>query len=163
MLGAAQWALDVAVLLLLAATLFYALRLLRALGVLSRDRPALEALVGAFNASTQQAENGIERLRAAAEGAGRTVARQHDAALALKDDLVFLVERGERLANRLDLLLRAAPAAAASTSTQPMLPHSVPAYAEPVATGSAHAVAPPPARVRSQAERDLLVALRTVR
>ena len=159
MLGA-QWLLDVAVLLLLAATLFHALRLLRALGALSRDRPALEALVAAFNASTQQAEDGIERLRAAAEGAGRSVARQHDAALALKDDLVFLVERGERLANQLDLLLRAAPPAASPGVTRPK-----PALPDPVAAATvpAHPPAAALVRVRSQAERDLLAALRTVR
>ncbi len=147
MLGGAQWLLDCAMLLLLAATLFQALRLQRALSALRRDRPALEAMVAALSASTQQAETGIERLRAAAEGAGRSVARQHDAAQALKDDLVFLVERGERLANRLDDLLRAAPPSASSAPARP----------EP--TGAT----PSPARVRSQAERDLLVALRTVR
>jgi len=155
-LGAVQWLLDVAVLLLLAVTLFHALRLRRALGVLSRDRPALEALVAAFNVSTQQAENGIERLRGSAEGVGRAIARQNETALALKDDLAFLVERGDRLANRLDLQLRAAPLPAAR-AMEPMRhePRHEPASYE--AAGAAST------RVRSQAERDLLHALRTVR
>ena len=96
---------------LLAATLFHAVRLERALGVLKRDRAALEELVAGFNASTRQAETGIERLRAAADGAGRQIARQVDAALSLKDDLTLLVERGDRLADRLDALVRAGTAA----------------------------------------------------
>jgi hypothetical protein len=91
---------------LLAATLVYALRLERALGVLKRDRSALEELVAGFNASTRQAEAGIERLRGAAEGAGRQITQQLDEARALKDDMAFLLERGSRLADRLDSLVR---------------------------------------------------------
>ena len=103
-----EWILELALILLLAATLFHAMRLERALGVLKRDRGSLEALVEGFNASTRQAEDGIERLRAAADGAGRQIARQTDMAVDLKDDLTFLTERGERLADRLDGLVRAA-------------------------------------------------------
>ena len=87
--GGVQWLLEVALVVLLATTLFHALRLERALGVLKRDRSALEALVADFNASTRQAEQGIERLRAAADGAGRQIAKQVDAAGPLQDDLVF--------------------------------------------------------------------------
>src|SRR5512146_993285 len=111
-----QWALELVLVVLLAATLFQAVRLERALGVLKRDRATLEELVAAFNASTRQAESGVERLRAAADGAGRQVARQVDAAKALKDDLSFLSERGERLADRLDTLVRSARPLAAEPS-----------------------------------------------
>ncbi len=138
-----QWTLDLVLIVLLAATLFHALRLERALGVLKRDRSALEQLVAGFNASTQQAEHGIERLRDAADGAGRQIARQLDAASALRDDLTFLMERGETLANRLDGSVRWARAQM----------QEVP-RAEPASEG-------PPAR--SQAERDLMRALRIAR
>lgn len=143
-----QWALDLVLIALLLATLFHAIRLERALGVLKRDRAVLEELVGTFNTSTRQAEAGIERLRATADGAGRQVARQIDAARALKDDIAFLSDRGERLADRLDVLIRAARPLAAEPSRQPVA-------AEPDA-----AELP---RVRSQAERDLLKALRMAR
>lgn len=139
-----EWALDLVLIVLLAATLFHALRLERALGMLKRDRAALESLVTGFNEGTRQAEQGVERLRAAADGTGRQIARQLDAAAGLRDDLRFLVERGETLADRLDGAVRAA---------RPRL-----------------AQLPPPApvskeepRVRSQAERDLLRALRVAR
>ena len=69
-----EWLLEIVLVGLLAATLFHALRLERALGVLKRDRAALEELVDGFNASTRQAEAGIDRLRDAAEGAGRQIA-----------------------------------------------------------------------------------------
>src|ERR1700688_4064391 len=97
-----EWMLDTLLVVLLAATLFHAVRLERALGVLRRDRAALEALVATFNASTRAAESGVERLRSATDGAGRQIQRQIDTATTLKDDLTFLTQRGEGLADRLD-------------------------------------------------------------
>jgi hypothetical protein len=138
-----EWILECALIGLLAATLFHALRLERALGVLKRDRAALEELVSGFNASTLQAEAGVERLRAAAEGAGRQLARQIEAASGLKDDLVFLTERAERVADRLDALVRAGRPLA----TEPPRPMRAEQEGEEP-------------RVRSQAERDLIKALR---
>lgn len=143
-----EWILEIFLIVLLAATLFHAVRLERALGVLKRDRSTLEALVAGFNTSTRQAEAGIEQLRAATDGAGRQIARQIDAATSLKDDLAFLMERGERLADRLDSLVRSARPMAAE-------PQRAMAVDEPEM-----ADAP---RVRSQAERDLLRALRMAR
>ena len=92
-----EWLLELALIGLLLATLFHAMRLERALGVLKRDRAALEELVSGFNASTRAAEQGIERLKDAADGAGRHIARQVEVAGRLKDDLVFLGERGDAL------------------------------------------------------------------
>jgi hypothetical protein len=103
-----EWSLEIVLVVLLGATLFQAIRLERALGVLKRDRASLESLVVGFNASTHQAESGIQRLRAAADGAGRQIDSQLTKSVALKDDLSFLTERGERLADRLDTLVRVA-------------------------------------------------------
>ena len=165
-----EWLLETALLVLLAATLFHAMRLERALGVLKSDRAALEELVASFNSSTRAAEQGIERLRATAEGAGRQVQRQVDVASGLKDDLLFLTERGERLADRLDLLVRAArplaqdpppePAPRAPERPRPERPHAERPHAERLHTDDPDPSAP---RLRSQAERDLLRALRTAR
>ncbi len=142
-----EWILETALLILLAATLFHAVRLERALGVLKRDRVALQELVASFNTSTHQAEVGIERLRAAADGAGFQIARQVDAALTLKDDLALLCERGERLADRLEALVHAGRAFAAEPPRLAVVAGAE--QAEP--------------KVRSQAERDLLKALRMAR
>ena len=138
--------LDVVLVVLLAATLFQAVRLERALGVLKRDRAVLDDLIAGFNASTRQAEDGIERLRYAVDGAGRQIARQIEGATTLKDDLILLIERGNRLADRLDSLVRAGR----------------PLGAEPPRQAQAVSDATEP-RVRSQAERDLIKALRTSR
>jgi hypothetical protein len=138
---------------LLTATLFHAVRLERALGVLKRDRTALETLVSAFNASTRAAEAGVERLRSATDGSGRQIQRQIDTATTLKEDLTFLVQRGEGLADRLDDVVRKArPALAAVEQPVPRA-----SYASSVTAG------PEEPKLRSQAERDLLKALRMAR
>ena len=138
-----QWPLEVLLIGLLLATLFHALRLEKALGVLRRDRAALEELVTGFNDSTRQ------------------IARQVDQAKTLKNDLTFLTERGEKLADQLDNLVRQArPSVEAS--------HSIPRVASrPVP--QLHAVvdeAPSvqrDGRVRSHAEKELLRALKMAR
>lgn len=160
----AQFLLEGALVLLLGATLFHAIRLERALGVLKRDRAVLEGLVTGFNDSTRQAEAGVAHLQEAADGAGRAIARQIELAQRLRDDLTFLTERGERLAERMESGVRASRMAAdqAAMAGQPAsfgFPgmHTVPAgfvaEAEPAAG----------ARLRSEAERDLQRALRAAR
>jgi len=147
-----MWILDIVLIVLLAATLFHAVQLERALGVLKRDRAALEALVATFNASTRAAESGIERLRASTDGAGRLIQRQIDTATTLKEDLTFLVQRGEGLADRLDEAIQTKRPAA----SMPSMAHT------PYAPRDDDIVRDEP-KVPSQAERDLLKALRMAR
>ena len=141
-----EWALELVLVVLLLAMLFHAIRLERALGVLRRDRASLEKLVAGFNASTHQAEIGIQRLHAAADGAGRQIESQLAKSVSLKDDLAFLTERGDRLADRLDVLVREARPLAREQEARP-------------AGGAANR---PPSGC-TQAERDMLQALRMAR
>jgi hypothetical protein len=157
-----QYILDIVLIALLAATLFHAVRLERALGLLKRDRAALAELVAGFNDSTRAAENGIDNLRRAADGAGRQVQRQVELAGTVKEDLSFLIERGERLADRLDGLVRAARPLA---QEPPRLALNRLAEALPEVEAERPLAVPDEAgpRLRSQAERDLMKALRMVR
>ena len=178
-MGGMEWMLELALTGLLALTLFHSLRLERALGVLKRDRAALAELVQGFNDATNQAEAGIERLRAAADGTGRQIARQLETSIALKDDLVFLTERGDKLADRLDALVRTGRSIA-DRAPEPRSPEfrapesrmsTTPVFAASnfTAASAPTATAPPLAepadapRMRSQAERDLLKALKMAR
>lgn len=168
-----EWALDLILIVLLTATLFHAMRLERALGVLKRDRAALEELVRAFNASTLMAEQGIERLRNSADNVGSQITRQIDVASSLKNDLLFLSERGERLADRMEVLVRSGSlskqvssveaqnlARFAALELQPSRERvSLLRHEQPVALGNDA----PLVRLRSQAERDLLKALKLAR
>jgi len=180
-MGNAQFLLEGVLVLLLATTLFHAVRLERALGVLKRDRAVLEDLVAGFNDSTRAAEAGVERLRASTDGAGRQIARQIEQAQRLKDDLAFLSERGERLAERLEGAVRSARMAgdqsAMTTMAAPAanIPHFAPASrhvaSRPVASAPPEPVTmaaladgeAPGMKLRSEAERDLLRALRAAR
>ncbi len=143
-----EWTLEIVLVVLLGATLFQAIRLERALGVLKRDRSSLESLVAGFNASTHQAETSIQHLRATADGAGRQIESQLGQSVSLKDDIAYLTERGERLADRLDSLVRAARPLAQDRSLSP-------------AAGRAPDARP--ATDGSQIERDLMQALRMAR
>ena len=158
-LGSTDWLLQIVLMVMLAATMFHAFRLERALGVLRRDRAALEELVAGFNESTRQAETGIERRRAAADGAGRQIARHVDQARSLKNDLDFLISRGEKVADHLDKAVRVKSASNAGA------PDSLPRALVPVAPLTVPLQVPEEqdSRLRSQAEKDLLRALRAVR
>jgi chromosome segregation ATPase len=150
-MAAMEWTLELVLVVLLGATLFQAIKLERALGMLQRDRASLEALVVGFNASTHQAESGIQRLREAADGAGRQIEAQLSKSVSLKDDLAFLTERGDRLADRLDILVRAA---------RPLAQDRADERPQTAKGAGSEAIIP---KATSQVERDLLQALRMAR
>jgi hypothetical protein len=120
-----EWGLQVLLLLLLGAAIPFALRLERALREIRRDRGALEGSAQGLGEAARMAEAAMVRLRASAEIAGRQVAERTAAAEPLRDDLRYLVERAETLADRLEGLVRAgrplvadAPRASESASLQ---------------------------------------------
>jgi hypothetical protein len=130
-----EWALQVLLLGLLGAAIPFALRLERALREIRADRGALEGSAQGLGEAARMAEAAMVRLRASAELAGRQVAERTAAAEPLRDDLRYLIERAETLADRLEGLVRAGRPIAAEA----------PRAAEPA--------------LQSQAERDLLRAL----
>ena len=149
-MSGAEWLLEGALVLLLSVTLFHAVRLERALGVLRRDRVGLEALVAGFHESTRLAEDGAERLRLAAEIAGKQITRQVERANGLKDDLVFLTERAEKLA---DALERRVADARTTKSERLVQPGSMSGPGDGLPADRS-------APARSKAERDLIRALK---
>ena len=147
-MGDITWALEVVLIGLLGVTLVHAMRLERALRILRQDRLALGEAIAGFDTSTKQAEAGIGRLQFAAAESAQALTQRLDRGISLRDDLTFLIERGETVADRLDALVRTGRAAAVK------LP--VPSVKSESAAGASEATP----KVRSQAERDLLLALR---
>jgi hypothetical protein len=140
-----EWIAQGALLLLLVALIPFAWRLERRIAALRDAGGGLRDGAEGIAQATEAAETALARLRATAEGAGRSVAERVATAEKLRDDLAFLTERAEVLADRLDGLVRQAR------------PLPTP---EPVAATAA----PPPERsARSEAERDLLRALKGLR
>ncbi|MFQ5784692.1 MAG: DUF6468 domain-containing protein [Alphaproteobacteria bacterium] len=93
--------LDGVIVVLLAATIAYCVILNRRLGELRGGHAEFIKLVESFNAATERAETSIAGLREASAEKGGILDQRIEAAQALCDDLSFLVERGERVADRL--------------------------------------------------------------
>ena len=140
-MGWTEWLLQCVVILLLVAALPLVLRLERTLAAVRRDRAMLDGSAGNLGEATRLAEAASIRLRAAAEGGGRHLAEKLAAAEPLRDDLRYLVERAEVMADRLEAAVRAGR----------------PLVQEPAAEAA------PAEPGRSQAERALLRALRVGR
>jgi septal ring factor EnvC (AmiA/AmiB activator) len=136
-----EWIATGLLVVLLLALLPIGWRLERRIAALRADGSRLAEGAEGLVQATEVAEAALARLRATAEGTGRAVAERVATAEKLRDDLGFLVERAEALADRLDGLVRDARPRAAE----------------------APAAAPAPAAARSEAERDLLRALKGLR
>ena len=154
-MGYLELALQALVVLLLAATLFYAVRLERALRAVKRDRTEYEDLIGNLRDSAQLVGDGIIRLKSAGETAGRELAARIEPAQTLANDLHFLIERAERTAARVEGLAKAKPPADPAPATRTEAPPVVrpPGEAAPAhpATGApagspSDEAAPPPSR-----------------
>ena len=148
-MGGMDWLLECVLIVLLGLTLMHAVKLERALGGLRRDRTALGEAVAGFDNSARQAEAGLDKLHSVTQETALQLARKLEGAAVLKDDLAFLAERGEHLADRLEQLVRAGRAIDTSHTRE-------------LVGAVAHADPDLP-RPRSKAERDLQQALRVAR
>src|SRR5579859_1009382 len=160
--------LDVIIIVLLAATIVYAVILNSRLAQLRDNRDDLARLVAAFNDATARAESGIPRLRRAAEEAGTALQERVEKAQTLRDDLAFMIERADSMAGKLENSVRQAREEVRPAAPPPAMPQVAPAR-----VSRAKAEPPPPAAEpagsesvddeRSEAERELLRALQAVR
>ena len=94
--------LDVVLIIFLAITIGYAIILNKRLGSLRKDKNLLEKIALNFHDSTERAEQSIKRLKMSGESLMTTISK----AETLRDDLVFLSERGGRAADRLENAIR---------------------------------------------------------
>jgi septal ring factor EnvC (AmiA/AmiB activator) len=134
-----EWAAHAALVALLLVIIPFAWRLEKRIAVLRGAGGDLRDGAADIARATEAAEAALARLRATAEQSGRMVAERIATAEKLRDDLAFLTERSEVLADRLDGLVR---------------------RARPLAgEGAAPAPAAPDRTARSEAERELLRAL----
>jgi hypothetical protein len=94
--------IDVVVIALLGATIFYALRLERRLANMRSAQAALGDVIRELNSSAARAEASIQGLKAAAVSSGQTLDDKIKRARALNDELALLLQSGERLGQRLE-------------------------------------------------------------
>jgi len=98
--------LDGVVVVLLIATIGYAVILNRRIGEMRRWKAEFDRLITSFNQATTRAEAGIQSLKSIASQRGPDLQRSLDKARSLRDDLAYLVERGDTLADRLTEAVR---------------------------------------------------------
>lgn len=94
--------LDVLVAALLVATIAYAFVLNRKLGRLRADRDGFEKMLQKFVAATERAEHGVALLQRTANASAAELDSKRDGAVALRNDLEFLVARANEQADRLE-------------------------------------------------------------
>ncbi|RAU21268.1 hypothetical protein CU669_13920 [Paramagnetospirillum kuznetsovii] len=164
-------ALDIVVSLLLIATIGYAVMLNSRLSALRKNRDDLAKTIINFNEATVRAESSIPKLRKAAEDAGHALQERVEKAQSLRDDLAFMIERADTMANRLENSVRSArtdgkasaPTAAVSAAPGPAPRGAAGRAAQQAAIAAAAAGAEQESDERSEAERELLRALQSMR
>ena len=92
---------DALIVALLVATIAYAVVLDRRLKALRAAQPEMERVLAQFSEVTARAEGGLAALRDAAEETGRSLDSAIEKGNGIADDLVFLVDRAGKLADRL--------------------------------------------------------------
>lgn len=95
-------ALELMTIMLLIATIVYAYTLNRRIQLIHKNRDDLGVLLNGFTAALEKAEDSVEALRTSGYDAINTLKANVDEARTIRDDLKFLVERGEDIANQLE-------------------------------------------------------------
>jgi hypothetical protein len=177
--------LDGLIVILLIATIAYAVVLNQKLNLLRKNKDDLSRMIANFNEATVRAESSIPRLRKAADEARQALQEKVEKAQQLRDDLAFMIERGDSMANRLESSVRMARGEArpatparptagpfASTSSAATSPSAGPTTGARPAARPGSLFATPPGEdefgnddssSRSEAERELLRALQSAR
>lgn len=142
-MGWFEWLAQLAVATLLTGTILVGLRLERALRTVRGDREALAGCATELDEASRRAQAASVALRRDAEESRTAMQAGAAAAEPVRDDLRYLLQRAEAVADRLEELVRAARGLGASG-------------------GPVLAAVPGPAPSRpaeSRAERELLAAL----
>lgn len=141
--------INLIIIALLIPTIVYACRLNHSLKVLRENQNSLAQLVNALNEATFKAENSIPKLKSVTEHSSEGLKEVVDSAKELKDDLLFINERADNLADRLENVIsssRNTVSPAAGGTEKPSAPNGNVA-----------------ADARSEAELELLKALRSIK
>jgi hypothetical protein len=109
---------DVALMVFLGVAIYYGVRLNRQMAIIRSGREELQSLITDFTKATSRAETALSELKSDV-GATLNDARQsaHKAS-ALCDDLEFLIKRGEKVADALEIGIRAGRKGSAEPATE---------------------------------------------
>ena len=132
---------------LLVPTIIYAYRLNKNLSILRHNQNSLAKLIQSLNEATIKAEHSIPKLKSATESTSGELKEVVDNAKTLKDDLMFINERADNLADRLENVIHNSRKIETDRKDNP--PHTTEIKDENIS--------------RSEAEMELLKALRSIK
>lgn len=98
--------INLAIIGLLIPTIIYTYKLNKSLNILRQNQSSLAKLVEALNEATFKAESSIPKLKSVTEHSSEGLKEVVDCAKELKDDLLFINERADNLADRLENVIR---------------------------------------------------------
>lgn len=140
--------INLIIIALLIPTIIYAYRLNNNLKVLRQNQNSLAQLVSALNEATFKAESSIPKLKSVTEHSSEGLKEVVDSAKELKDDLLFINERADNLADRLENVISTGRNLKTENMSQ---------------TKAATSQDQIDADARSEAEMELLKALRSIK
>jgi hypothetical protein len=151
--------LDIVMIACVGVGVVQATRLIGQLRDLRASRAEMEKFVREFNSAVIRAEAGIKSLRATARESGDDLEKLVGKGIMIRDELNFIVESADGVAERLSTAASSVMHTSAPQSKAPE-PARQSAPTQPVAT--APAAPPPKAEVQppSRAEQELLQALK---
>lgn len=139
--------INLIIIALLIPTILYAYSLNNNLKALRQNQNSLAQLVNALNEATFKAENSIPKIKSVTEHSSEGLKEVVDSAKELKDDLLFINERADTLADRLENVISTGRTIKVQTEN----------------TTSAISNSSKDEMSRSEAELELLKALRSIK
>lgn len=112
--------MDLAIILLIVPTIIYAVILNRHLSALRNSRDELAKVLGRFNKATMRAEAGIPKLKKATVEANNALQARVEKAHSLRDDLAFMIQRAEEMADKLDGAVKSGRAIGGAQQAAPL-------------------------------------------
>lgn len=97
-----EFIIDIVIIALLIPTIIYAYNLNKSLNLLRQNQKSLAQLVSALNEATFKAESSIPKLKSVTEHSSEGLKEVVDNAKEIKNDLLFINERADSLADRLE-------------------------------------------------------------
>lgn len=152
--------IDVFTIVLLVATIFYAFTLNRRIQLIHANRDQLGNLLNGFSASLAKAEMSMEALKSSGFDTITKLKENLDEAKELKEDLQFLVDRGEEIANQLENGIRKKRE---SNVVKPFSQHLGPALPDEDRFEERHAPMEGDDKVISEMKKKLIGRLRTLK
>lgn len=143
--------------ILLVAVIVYAALLNRRLNAWRAEAGEMERLIITFNGAVNRAEAALAGLKQASREDGQALDVAQKRAVALRDDLAYLVDRGTSLADRLEGAVRG------GLAQVPAEPAEAPAPAKVDAVPKPDAMSKPGGRAVSESEKRLMAALETMK